>query len=529
MAAAMTQEASPDAEDGAVESGADRDARRDARGGHTGLFRAFWRWHFYASLLVVPVFAILAVTGLMMLCKWWIDPIQEPALRYTPPAYGAMQPLSVQEKAALAGREGATVTAVQTAAEDRSTYFTLTTADNRTLNVYVDPYTGKVLGEHNPDTLLSNVASQIHRTILFGDPAKTELGTDPFSQEPFTVGSFGDRLIETATCWAIVMALTGYYLYWRGRTARAAAVAKRAAGALTRSRHAKVGAIAGVGILFMMVSALPWTGLFGHTFQRFATGTSLSMWGNDPGATSNLGAKLVAAGSNSLPAPWAEGAAPLPTSGSQNGKDMPGMPGMGSTPGSTGTGTAVRIGIDVVMAAAARDGLTGPLYIAYPAKADDVFSAMTDMWHDKAATAFGDVGKERVVHIDQYSGAVAGRYSYDQYSPVAKAVSQGIALHEGQRFGTLSFWASFLFCVAVFFLCVTAPMMWWRRRRSGLDAPRGHLPIRSTPWLIAALVILGVVFPLFGLTLVLVLLADKVLIRRSARLATVFNSTPASR
>ena len=28
-----------------------------------GLFRAFWRWHFYASFVVIPVFALLSVTG----------------------------------------------------------------------------------------------------------------------------------------------------------------------------------------------------------------------------------------------------------------------------------------------------------------------------------------------------------------------------------------------------------------------------------------------------------------------------------
>ena len=32
-----------------------------------GWFRAFWRWHFYASLVVVPVLVVLAVTGLVYL------------------------------------------------------------------------------------------------------------------------------------------------------------------------------------------------------------------------------------------------------------------------------------------------------------------------------------------------------------------------------------------------------------------------------------------------------------------------------
>ena len=28
-----------------------------------GVFRAFWRWHFYASVLVIPIMAMLALTG----------------------------------------------------------------------------------------------------------------------------------------------------------------------------------------------------------------------------------------------------------------------------------------------------------------------------------------------------------------------------------------------------------------------------------------------------------------------------------
>lgn len=34
------------------------------------LYRAVWRWHFYAGLYVVPFLVMLAVTGLMML---WIS------------------------------------------------------------------------------------------------------------------------------------------------------------------------------------------------------------------------------------------------------------------------------------------------------------------------------------------------------------------------------------------------------------------------------------------------------------------------
>ena len=41
----------------------------------SGLFRAFWRWHFYASFLVIPVLLVLAVTGLIYLFRFQLEPL----------------------------------------------------------------------------------------------------------------------------------------------------------------------------------------------------------------------------------------------------------------------------------------------------------------------------------------------------------------------------------------------------------------------------------------------------------------------
>src|SRR5205085_7985897 len=120
--------------------------------------------------------------------------------------------------------------------------------------------------------------------------------------------------------------------------------------------------------------------------------------------------------------------------------------------------------------------------------------------------AFGDPSAERTVHVDRFSGAVRATYGFEDYPLAAQVVSQGIGVHEGRSFGTLNLVASAVFCLLVLALCVTGPVMWWRRRPSGtLGAPRGRLPVRSTWWLGAGLLVLGVALPLFGITLVAVL------------------------
>ncbi|MBK9435937.1 MAG: hypothetical protein IPN52_12855 [Micrococcales bacterium] len=72
---------------------------------------------------------------------------------------------------------------------------------------------------------------------------------------------------------------------------------------------------------------------------------------------------------------------------------------------------------------------------------------MGDQWGDPGNPAFQDVSKEAVAHVDQYSGEVVATYTYDEYTPVAKVVSQAISLHEGRKFGGLNTIATTAFCL----------------------------------------------------------------------------------
>ncbi len=49
------------------------------------------------------------------------------------------------------------------------------------------------------------------------------------------------------------------------------------------------------------------------------------------------------------------------------------------------------------------------------------------------------------------------------------------------------------------------------------------MPLRATPLLVVALVALGVFLPLFGISLLVVLLLDQLLLRRVPRIAAWFN------
>ncbi|SEP60101.1 PepSY-associated TM helix domain-containing protein [Microlunatus flavus] len=469
-------------------------------------FAPFWRWHFYAGFLVVPVFAVLAATGLIYLFRFQLEPALHPSLMRVEPAQdGSLMPYAVQQQQVVerVGTDpalaGATLVSVTEPADPRSsTRFSLSLPDGSTRDVFVDPYDARVLGSLDPDTTLSGTAVRLHANLM--------------------TGWVGDAVIEVAVCWGIVLALTGYLLFVRGWKARRRVLrhARTAAGrpggstrlrdARLRQRHALGGAVLGVALLAVLVTGLPWTGVWGAQAQQLATRGGTSFWSDDPGAVSSPTSTLDESlpHSHSRDVPWALGGTERPTSGPAPSEDD----------------ERTVANVDTAVLVAARAGLARPLTVALPETEDGVFSVI--------GYAFGDPTAERTVHVGRFGGEVVSTYGYADYPVLAKVVAHGIALHEGRHLGTANMVGSAALCVLVLFMCVSGPLMWWRRRpRDGtLGAPRARLPLRTTPALVVALVALGVFLPLFGASLLLVLLADHLVLRRVPALSRWFAVRP---
>ena len=473
--------------------------------GRTGWFAGFWRWHFYASVLVIPVLAVLAATGLVYLFRFQLEPALNPDLMRVPAPPAGTRPAGydqqlriVEEALASEGRTGAVVaTLTEPLTVTTPARFTVTLPDESTRDYFVDPHALRVLGSVNPDETLSGRAMLLHRELMAG-----------------TAGAY---VMELGTCWAIVMALTGYYLFvkgWRSRrracsqarsdTRRMGRMRTPVGDPVLRQRHALVGAVAGIAVLGLLVSGLPWTALWGNVAQKLATAGSTSLWADDHGALSKPATTMDEALPHSHVAdlPWALGEDRQPSS-------------------VVGTAAGSIANLDTAVAVAHRAGLARPYTIVLPEGSDGVFSVI--------AYARNAPSQERSLHIDRYGGTVISGYGYDDYSALAKTVSHGIALHEGRHFGTVNLILSAGLCVAILFLCVSGPLLWWRRRPRGtrsVGAPRARLPLKTTPALAAGVVALGLFLPLFGISLALILLADRFVLRRMPVLAAWFDVKP---
>lgn len=463
-------------------------AARPARARRTNWYAAFWRWHFYGSVLVIPVLFVLAVTGMTYMFRAQVDAFTHPGvLTVEVPAVGERLPLSAQEAAVTAAFPDRPLLSVVDGTGDRATVFVTELADGGSVNVYVNPYTATVTGELTADQLISDWAERIHGDLLLGEEG------------------IGDRIVELGASWAIVLTLTGFLIFFLGRRPRRGMRAKGIKGARLRGWHALVGLPVGVGILMLVVSGLPWTGVWGSAAQQIASETGGSLWSDDPGAESSIRDLIERTDGLSSEAGWA----------------------IGNAPRGTSAGDGSRISIDDAIATAREQGAPGPYSVICPDGRAGVFTVMGSQWNNNGNPAESDVALEKTVHVDQYTGQVAGEYGYEDYSPAAKLVSQGIALHEGRRLGPVNTILTTLFCLAVMFMCVTGPIMWWTRRgtASGLAAPRAKLPIWGNRILIAVLIGLGIFLPLFGLSLILVLALDQLLIRRLPQMKKFFGST----
>lgn len=459
----------------------------------TNWFGAFWRWHFYGSMIVIPVLFVLAVSGMTYMYRAEVDAITHPGvLTVTAPDGAQRQALSTQEDAVRDAFPDRPILSVVDQSDDRATVFVTARADGVNANVYVDPYTATVTGELTADQLISDWAERIHGDLLIGEDG------------------VGDRIVELGASWAIVLTITGFIIFALGRRPRKVAQAKGAKakgakGARLRRWHAILGLPVGLGILMLVVSGLPWTGVWGSVSQQVAAGNGGSLWGQDPGAESRIDELIEATNGTNAEAGWAIGNGPTGTSAST-----------GTTP----------ISIDTAVAAARAEGIPEPYSIIYPDGSTGVFSVMSSQWNDNGNPAESEVSLERTLHVDQYSGDIVGTYGYDDYSTAAKVVSQGIAVHEGRRLGVLNTIGSTLFCLAVMFMCVSAPIMWWTRRgtASGLAAPRAKLPVWGNWLLVIVMIGLGIFLPLFGLSLIVILALDQLLIRRLPRMRKFFGS-----
>ncbi len=504
----------------------------------TRAWRAMWRVHFYAGIFAMPVLVVLAVTGLVILYADTVNDWQYGDL-YRASSTEARVSLDDQREAVAAARKDwgiDSVTPPRRAGD--TTVFAVSKDDGETVrNVYVDPSNGDVLGDADPGAGLVGLANRLHG-FLNNDSVTVPvpvlagiLGDEP----AFTPVPVGGLVMEVFAVWALALAATGLVLWWPRKkgTGRAMFVPRlgKKGRARWRDLHAIPGLALAVLLVFFVTTGMPWGDFWGANFSFLAskvTPNQQDFWSMDPlpstaptvGDLDRIGNRI----------PWAtrEDAVPTSSGSMPTGMD-PDMPGMDmgggaepASPDSAATLPAPAASLDLVARAAREEGMLPGATIAFPA--DDLSDASAPAYGSYVVTNPwpSNLSDQGALFVDQFSARTLGRSTSAEWGAVQQVTEFGVQTHMGTQFGLVSRIAMTLGCVLVIWSSFSALVMWWKRRRTGLGFPRRPVDARISRAMIVVAVVLAVIYPLWGLSVLVVLGLDHLVIRRVGPLRRTF-------
>jgi uncharacterized iron-regulated membrane protein len=451
-------------------------------------YRAVWRWHFYAGVFCIPFVLVLAASGSIYLFKTeiesWIDRPYDHLAVTGKPASAADQ-----IRAALDAAPGSTFQSYEVPQAADSAARVLVNREGATTRVYVHPESLKVLGSVVEEQRLMRVLFKLHGELL--------------------VGNRGSALVELAASWAIIMILTGLVLWWPRGARGAGGVVYPRLGRGSRIFWRDIHGVSGFWIsglaLFLLLSGLPWAKFWGDYLKnaRRLTGAAVAQqdWTN---------------GSSSANPPRAAAADPGEHSMHNSGSAA----GSGTGSGSGGGGRRRRGGggatpadltpVDRIVATVRPLGLLPPVLIAAPSRGSSEWSA-------KSMTPNRPYRVD--LTIDGATGEIKSRKDFRDSHVIDRIVGTGIAAHEGRLFGLPNQLLGVITAVGLILLCVSSVVLWWGRRESGvLGAPKVLASPRFSLGLLVLVVLLGLYLPMFGASLIAVLVLEWTLLRRIPRI-----------
>lgn len=468
----------------------------------SALYIAIWRWHFYAGIFVIPFALLLSVTGGIYLFRiqfeeWYYKSLLTVApqgkhlsaeqiiakgleatpnfalLTYAPPkdkSSSAVLLVSPRRAARPVepGHESHTGNAKPAAPQrDPEAGF------GRARELYVNPYTGAVLGSLSSAERPMQTVRNLHGKLLAGD--------------------VGDIVIELVAGWIAMLLVSGVYL-WFPRQAFSVwgtLLPRLRSGPRTfwRDLHAVPALYATGALIVILGTGIPWTIVAGKVVA-----TAVGPRDMPPEARAGRFKSQPVAAKSGSELDWFS--------------DFPEATGarLRSIPPAQGG----RLSLDHITVIAESQGMDYPFQISSPRGPLGVFSVRT-LTNDPRKWAF--------LHVDQYSGRVLGFYRYDALSIFPRTITLGIALHEGRLFGIWNQVFGLLACMMVFTLSGSAAILWWKRRPEGrLGAPRMLDSFQLPRGIVAISSVMAVLFPVAGASLVAVLLFDRFALPRMPRM-----------
>jgi uncharacterized iron-regulated membrane protein len=402
------------------------------------LYRVVWRWHFYAGMIVAPALIVVAATGALYIFKDELEAILYPGVTYVEPAADRV---SYEQQLAVARANVPTpvhIGLIQVFANPKRATGIATAGEKFQIS-YVDPYRGQYLGAIEQGGFFDIV---LNRQLF--------------------VGTTGRIVVELTTCWAIVLVVTGMYLWWPRKWNQLWGVwlprLRRKPYVVLRDLHAVGGIYVAIIAILISLTGLIYTYAWGSGFQYAAQKTeAYDMFSK-----------------------------PMLCRSPPDAKDLP-------------SDRFIEIGHEKM------PGQT--LNVWFPRVPNAVYMVF-------GSSDYGPSVHE-MLFIDRATGEILADRFISQAKPLYWLEKWNYPLHVGSILGLTSKILWLVTCVVLMTLPVTGVWMWWQRRPTGrLGLPR-RVVARRPRWLIATITATSILLPTLGLSVVV--LAGEQLVARSRR------------
>ncbi len=273
------------------------------------------------------------------------------------------------------------------------------------------------------------------------------------------LGKFGTTIVELIASWMVVLLLTGLYIWWpaNGWSLKGFFIPRTGLGKrlFFRDVHAISGFWISGLLLLVLAGGFPWTDTFGNNFKWVQKVT-------------NTG----------FPATW-----------------------QGRGVHSTAQEKQKPLTLDAIVPIAQKMALPGEVTIKLPKGKKGVYSI---------SNSTPDLGRQVMIHLDQYSGKSVLQQQWSDVGFLMRGRMWVMAFHQGE-FGPWNWWLMLFIAIILALMSISALVSYVLRKQKGTwGVPKVPDSFVVSYGLIGLLIFLGIVFPLFGASLLLLFMYEKI-------------------
>ncbi len=267
------------------------------------------------------------------------------------------------------------------------------------------------------------------------------------------LGKFGTKIIELIASWMVVLIITGLYVWWPGKGWKLKGffiprinIDRRT---LFRDIHAITGFWFSILLLMTLAGGLPWTDVFGSNFKQIQ--------------------KITNTG---YPSSW-------------QGKQLQSQ--LQSEP----------LSLDQMVVTANALALSGDVMVHFPKGPKGVFSVSN--------INPSDLESQKMFHFDQYTGKQVVENTWDDVGILMRGRMWFMAFHQGE-FGLWNWVLMLCVAIALTIMSISAIISYILRKRKGnWGVPKVPTSFKVGYGIVSLLIIVSIIFPLFGVSLLLII------------------------